>query len=219
MTEKGKVADTIAKIYYDPGGFGSIHDTYKEAKAKEKSITLNAVKDWFERNIERKKQLRGYNSYVSKGPRDEYEVDLFDVDYLGQREFPYGLLAIDNFTKYMWVVPLKGKDGLDLIRGMKSIISNMQKPRKIYSDQESAMLGKEFQKWLREVGILHITTRNHANTAERAIRTFKDLMTRRLEGPGNTSAKWYDALRLAVLMKYNQKNGEPHNRFSTLRGQ
>ena len=39
------------------------------------------------------------------GPRDEYEVDLFDVDYLSQEEFPYGLLAIDNFPKYMWVVP------------------------------------------------------------------------------------------------------------------
>ena len=48
-------------------------------------------------------------------------------------------------------------------------------------------------------------TRSHANTAERAIRTFKDLMTRRLEGPGNANVRWYDQVRLAVLMRYNQK--------------
>ena len=47
-------------------------------------------------------------------------------------------------------------------------------------------------------------TRSHASTTERAIRTFKDLMTRRLEGPGNENVRWYDALRLSALMKYNQ---------------
>ena len=81
------------------------------------------MKDWFERNVERKKQLRGFNSYVSRGPRDEYEVDLFDVNYLGQKEFPFGLLAIDNFTKRMWVVPLKGKKKEELIRGTRDIIA------------------------------------------------------------------------------------------------
>ena len=128
------------------------------------------------------KQLREYNSFISKGPRDEYEVDLFDVNYLGQKEFPFWFLAIDTFTKRMWVIPLSGKSGPELIRGMQAIIDNMRKPRKIYTDRERALMGNEFQTWLKGVGILHITTRNHANTAERAIRTFKDLMTRRLEG-------------------------------------
>jgi len=104
-----KYDSTIEKVYYDPGGYGSVQETYKEVKKLDGSITINNVRDWFERKVERKKQLRGYNSYVGKGPRDEYEVDLFDVNYLGQKEFPFGLLAIDNFTKRMCVVPIKGK--------------------------------------------------------------------------------------------------------------
>ena len=88
---------------------------------------------------------------------------------------------------------------------MGTISKQPQPPREIYTDQEGGIIGKEFQKWLTENGILHITTRGHANTAERAIRTFRDLMTRRLEGPRNEHAKWYDALRLSVLMKYNQR--------------
>ena len=89
----------IKKVYYNPAGYGSIQDTYKDVKKLDSSITMSDIKDWFERNVERKKQLTGFNSYVSKGPLDDVEADLFGVNYLGQKEFPYGLLAIDNFTK------------------------------------------------------------------------------------------------------------------------
>ena len=126
----------IKKIYYDPGGYGTVQETYKEVKKLDSTIKVSDVKDWYERNIERKKQLRGFNSYISKGPRDEYEVDLFDVNYLGQKEFPFGLLAIDNFTKFMWVIPLKGKKTSELIRGTQELINNMRKPKRIYSDME-----------------------------------------------------------------------------------
>ena len=132
-------------------------------------------------------------------------MDLFDVNYLGQKEFPLGLLAIDNFTKRMWVIPLKGKTTEELIRGTQEIINNMRKPRRIYSDMEPGMTSKGWNKWLEDNDIEHVMTRSHANTAERAIRTFKDLMTRRLEGPNNENVPWYDIVRMAVLMRYNQK--------------
>ena len=156
----------------------------------------------------RGKQLRGYNSYVSKGPRDEFEVDLFDVNYLGQKEYRYGFLAIDNFTKMMWVVPVSAKYGENFIEAMEAVIASiMGQPHKIYSDEEPAMVSSNsFKEWLDKNNILHITTRSHANTAERAIRTFKDLMTRRLEAPGNEDVKWWDtSVRVAVLNVYNQK--------------
>ena len=49
----------ISKTYCDRSGYGSITTTYKDAKQKEQSITLNDVKEWFQKNIEQKKQLRG----------------------------------------------------------------------------------------------------------------------------------------------------------------
>ena len=54
MAEKEKIQETIAKIYYDPGGFGTILETYKDANAKNKLIRLFDIKDWFKTNIERK---------------------------------------------------------------------------------------------------------------------------------------------------------------------
>ena len=81
----------------------------------------------------------------------------------------------------------------------------MGKPKKIYSDMEGGMLSKEWDIWLEENSILHIYTRSHASTAERAIRTFKDSMTRRLGTPKNENVPWCDMVRLSGLMQYNQK--------------
>ena len=67
---------------------------------------------------------------------------MYFLNYLGDMThgYPVGFLAIDNFTKYMWIVPLENKSGSGLIRAMKVIIDHMGKPKKIYSDQEPAMI-------------------------------------------------------------------------------
>ena len=104
-----KFDSTIKKIYYDPGGYGSMQDTFKEAKKVDRSIKFSDVKDWFERSVERKKNLRGFNSYVSLGPRDEFEVDLFDVNYLGQDEFRYGFWQLTTLQRLCGWFPLRRK--------------------------------------------------------------------------------------------------------------
>ena len=57
MTSK---TDLLKKIYFDRSGFGSLQTTYKDAKEKDKSITMNDVKDFFEEFVETEKQLRGF---------------------------------------------------------------------------------------------------------------------------------------------------------------
>ena len=89
--------ETIAKIYNDLSGFGSIKQTFDEARKKDKTITLNDVKAWKENNIVRKTNLKGYNSYVAAEPREEYQVDPFYVN-LGEQKFKYGMLAVDILT-------------------------------------------------------------------------------------------------------------------------
>ena len=64
-------AEIISKIYNDLSGFGSIQQTFAEARKIDKTITLNDVKEWKEKNIVRKTNLPGYNSYVASAPRFE----------------------------------------------------------------------------------------------------------------------------------------------------
>ena len=56
MTDK-----IIPDVYYDPAGFDGIKKTFEDARKKDKTITYNIVKEWFEKNIEQKKQLKGFN--------------------------------------------------------------------------------------------------------------------------------------------------------------
>ena len=39
-------AETISKVYNDLSGFGSIQQTFAEARKLDKTITLNDVKEW-----------------------------------------------------------------------------------------------------------------------------------------------------------------------------
>ena len=70
-------SDIINKIYHDPAGHGSMKTTYEDAKQKDKSISYVDVKKWFDANIERKTQLKGYNSFIASEPKEEYQMDLF----------------------------------------------------------------------------------------------------------------------------------------------
>ena len=67
----------IDKIYHDPAGHGSMRTTYEDAKKKDKSITYVDIQAWFKKNIERKTQLKGYNSFIASEPKEEYQMDLF----------------------------------------------------------------------------------------------------------------------------------------------
>lgn len=51
--------DIIDKVYFNRSGIGSIQTTYRDAKAKEPSITLNNVKERFKKNTEQKKTIKG----------------------------------------------------------------------------------------------------------------------------------------------------------------
>ena len=44
----------IKKVYYDTAGFSTVQETYKDARKVDSSITVKDVRDWFERNVERK---------------------------------------------------------------------------------------------------------------------------------------------------------------------
>ena len=54
--------EVIANIYFDKGGFGSKAITLKDARAKDKTITMQDVEDFFRKNVDIKRKKRGQNS-------------------------------------------------------------------------------------------------------------------------------------------------------------
>ena len=50
--------EIIRNSYYDLAGFSSIKDQLKSAQARDKSITLNDVKEWRNKNLEKKNTIK-----------------------------------------------------------------------------------------------------------------------------------------------------------------
>jgi stalled ribosome alternative rescue factor ArfA len=101
--------NVISQIYFDPGGFGSIKQTFQDARKKDNSITLDDVKEFFRTRVEKKNKAYGFNSFVAPRPYYEYQVDLFFINDLDNQKYKIGMLMINIFTKYMVVVPIASK--------------------------------------------------------------------------------------------------------------
>ena len=203
-----KKDDIINNIFYDRSGFGSIATTYKDVKQKDSSITLNDVKEWFKRNVEQKKQLRGQKSFTPKEPYCKYQFDLFFVNDIPDQKCKVGVAMLDIFTKFATVIPIKSKSEGDVASGMIQGFKEMGKtPKLLYTDDEASLSTDATQTCLRENNIRHHRTRGHANFVERFIRTSKKMMYDRIEADekkGKTNIQWIDYV-FEVLLTYNNK--------------
>ena len=182
----------ISKIYYDiDDGFQSINQTYKDAKLKDSSITLDDVKNWFKQNTIKKNKPHGYNSFIAPYPYYEYQLDLLFFNDLSKEagvKQKLGMICIDIFSRYITVAEIDSKTPKDILDGLKQCIADQQcKPEIIFTDQEGSFLSKVVQSYLKEHDIKHLVTRSHPAYAERAIRTIKNMVYKRVEANENNN--------------------------------
>ena len=73
----------------------------------------------------------------------------------------YLLCAIDLFSKYEWVVPIKDKKGFSIVNAFKKILSDSnRKPNEIWVDQVSEFYNKSFKDFLKINNIEMYSTYN-----------------------------------------------------------
>ena len=106
-------------------------------------------------------------------------VDLADMQSLSKKNkgIKYLLCAIDLFSKYAFVVPLKDKKGASITNAFNKIIKQSnRKPNKIWVDQGGEFYNHVFKKWLSDNDIIMYSTFNEGKSlvAERFIRTLKN---------------------------------------------
>ena len=84
--------------------------------------------------------------------------------------------AIDIFSKYTWVVPLKDKKDVSIVDAFQKILDDSnRKPSKIWVDKGSEFYNNSFKKWLKDNDIVMYFIHNEGKSvvAERFIRTLK----------------------------------------------
>ena len=117
----------------DRAGFGSKQTTLKDAREKDSSIKMSDVEEFFRKNVEVKAKQRGYNSFTAPSNNHTYQVDLFFMGYYDfdeEQKFRGGLVAIDVLSKYAVVIPIKTKNGEDVLEATKEALGKWVKSLK-----------------------------------------------------------------------------------------
>ena len=88
----------------------------------------------------------------------------------------YLLCAIDLFSIYAWVVPLKYKRGVSIVNAFQKIVSKGRNPNKIWVDQDGEIHSNLFRSMNMKMNSIEMySTYNEGKSvaAERFIRTLK----------------------------------------------
>ena len=124
-------------------------------------------------------------------------VDLADTQSLSKKNkgIKYLLCAIDLYSKYAFVVPLKDKKGISIINGFnKRIKQSNRKPNKIWVDQGGEFYNNVFKKWFSDNDIIMNSTFNVGKSVvtERFTRTLKNKLYKHMTATGKNV--YYDVL-------------------------
>ena len=132
-------------------------------------------------------------------------VDLADMQSLSRKNkgIKCLLCAIDLYSKYAFVIPLKDEKGISIVNAFNKIIKESnRKPNKIWVDQGEEFYNNAFKKWLSDNDIIMYSRYNEGKSvvAERFIRTLKNKLYKHMTATGKNV--YYDVLD-DVVNKYN----------------
>ena len=132
-------------------------------------------------------------------------VDLADTQSLSRKNkgIRYLLYAIDLYSKYSFVIPLKDKKVISIVNAFDKIIKQSnRKPNKIWVDQGGEFYNNVFKKWLSDNDIIMYSTYNEGKSVvtEIFIRTLKNKLYKHMTAPGKNV--YYNVLD-DVVNKYN----------------
>jgi transposase InsO family protein len=86
------------------------------------------------------------------------------------------MVAIDIFSKYVWLRPLKNKRGESVMKALKNILAEGRSPSRIRTDTGQAFRSRLVESLLKQRRIEHLFAQNtkiKANYYERVIKTIK----------------------------------------------
>ena len=191
LTDRQKKAAILKKIYYDGNGYSSQAATLRDARKIDSTMTKAFVRDWFDTNVIKRDHAQGVskNSFVAPHKGYEYQIDVFYItDLETEQQITQGFVMIDVFTRYAVVIPIKDRKtpqiSMALIEGIQKMKEGQKvdQPQLIYADGEGAWAtGHVIRDYLEEKKIKLYVTRNHGAYAERFIRTFKDMLYKRMD--------------------------------------
>ena len=134
-----------------------------------------------------------------------HSTDLVDMTQYSKmnKGYKYIFTNIDIFSKYAYAYPIKSKKIQDIKICFEKIFKN-NKPKFIWSDNESSFLSKQMQQFFKNnnVKIYHTNSHLKAVVIERFNRSLRELMMK--EFVKNNNTVWYNILP-KLIKNYNNR--------------
>ena len=156
----------------------------KEGKYK---VSLHAIRKWLRDvdaySLQRPRRFKfKTRRVISQGIDALWDADLADVSNLAKHNggTKYLLVAIDVFSRHLWIEPLKNKLHESIIKALQNIFRLGRIPEELRTDKGSEWKNKWVTAFLKKNNVHHYVTQNNtkANFSERVIRTIKGQMYR-----------------------------------------
>ena len=147
---------------------GIARDTTKSSSVeRSSSILANELHKPIINKFNKRKVYSQFNDNM-------WGVDLADMQSLSRKNegIKYLLCAMDLYSKYAFVIPLKDKKGISIVNAFNKIIKQSErKPKKIWVDQGGEFYNNVFKKWLSDNDIVMYSIYNESKSvvAERFI--------------------------------------------------
>ena len=194
-------------------GLASMVYKFFDKKSKESGIFANEPNYQLANELHKPIIRKFIKRKIYSSFRDSiWGVDLVDMQSLSKynKRIKYLLCAIDLFSKYAWVVPIKDKKETSIVNAFKNIISQeneaeskgRRKPNKIWVAQ-----GSEFYKYFKDFLKINkfemYSTYNEGKSvvAERFIRTLKNKIFKHMTAISKNI--YFDVLD-DIVNKYNK---------------
>ena len=199
----------LKEIYYNPSS-GMISADKLYEKVKKDGFSLREVKDFVNKQsaqqiLKHVKPVKYFYPITAKYKYQLMQVDLVDMSSIStnNNNIKYLLIAVDVFSRMMFVVPLKNKTALSVTCAMEEIIKSTHCD-KINTDNGSEFISNEFKQMLHKnnVEIQYVDVNDHKKLGivDRAVRTLRGMINKYMVAY-NTS-KYIDVLN-DIVQNYN----------------
>ena len=79
--------------------------------------------------------------------------------------FRFLLCAIDIYSKYAWVIPLKDNKGITITDAFQNILNESNgKPSKVWVDKDIEFYNRSMKSWLKMIDVEMYKTRNEGRS-------------------------------------------------------
>lgn len=202
----------LKRIYTNPsaaGSFGGVEPLYKAAHIRNKLVQRADVREFLSHQESYTLYRRNRIHYPRlrirvQGPKRILSMDLSDFQSIAKENdgIRYLLVAIDAFSRFVFVQKLKSKTGRDVCEALEIILKQVPYPR-LHCDEGREFYNKTVQDMLARYGSVAYSTRSEMKAAhsERVQRTLKAKLYKFMRT--KNTWRWVDVVD-KVIIGYNK---------------